>query len=274
MEHTTIAVDLAKSVFQVAVSRKPGRVDAERRLSRDRFLEYFVQQPPATVLLEACGSAHHWVRQLQQQGHTVRLLPAHDVHRYVRRNKTDRTDAKALLEADRNDDIHAVPVKTIEHQAIASLHRLRSTWQATRTARLNTVRGPLREFGLVIPVGAEHVVPRVRELLADSTTVPDLIRTSLASACDEDAAAAVQLGTRTTDNPGVGHFVLPGALHRAQLDDGAPVGPARGHADNSAGLQGRSHRLAPRVRISMMARSETLHWNRGRRYVSSLIRCR
>jgi transposase len=185
MEHTTIAVDLAKSVFQVAVSHKAGRVDAERRLSRDRFLEYFVQQPPATVLLEACGSSHHWARQLQQLGHTVRLLPAHDVHRYVRRNKTDRTDAKALLEADRNDDIHAVPVKTIEHQAIATLHRLRSTWLATRTARLNTVRGLLREFGLVIPVGAEHVVPRVRELLADSTTVPDLIRTSLANACSE-----------------------------------------------------------------------------------------
>jgi transposase len=95
------------------------------------------------------------------------------------------TDTKALLEAGRNDDIHAVPVKTIEHQAIASLHRLRSTWLATRTARLNTVRGLLREFGLVIPVGAAHVVPRVREWLADSTIVPDLMRPSLASACDE-----------------------------------------------------------------------------------------
>src|SRR6267143_647535 len=63
MEHTTIAVDLAKSVFQVAVSHRAGRVDAERRLSRDRFLAYFAQQPPATVLLEACGSAHYWARQ-------------------------------------------------------------------------------------------------------------------------------------------------------------------------------------------------------------------
>jgi transposase len=185
MEHTTIAVDLAKSVFQVAVSHKTGRVDAERRLSRDRFLEYLAKQPPATVLLEACGSAHYWARRLQPFGHTVRLLPAHDVHRYVRRNKTDRTDTKALLEAGRNEEIHAVPVKTIEQQAIASLHRLRSTWLATRTARLNTVRGLLREFGIVIPVGAQHVVPRVRELLADSPDVPDLLRTSLASACDE-----------------------------------------------------------------------------------------
>jgi hypothetical protein len=62
---------------------------------------------------------------------------------------------------------------------------LRSTWLATRTARLNTVRGLLREFGITIPVGAKHVVPRVRALLADSPDIPDLLRPSLASACDE-----------------------------------------------------------------------------------------
>ena len=194
MEHTTIAVDLAKSVFQVAISHKAGRVDAERRLSRDRFFEYVAQQPPATVLLEACGSAHYWARRLQQCGHTVRLLPAHDVHRYVRRNKTDRTDTKALLEAGRNDEIHAVPVKTVEQQAIATLHRLRSTWLATRTARLNTVRGLLREFGVGIPLGAAHVVPHVRELLAASDAVPDLIRASLACACDEIETIETHMG--------------------------------------------------------------------------------
>jgi len=196
MEHTIIAVDLAKSVFQIAVSRRPGHVDEERRLSRDRFLVFFAQQPPATVVLEACGSAHYWARQLQPFGHTVRLLPAHDVHRYVRRNKTDRTDTKGLLEANRNDEIRPVPVKTIEQQAIASLHRLRSTWLATRTARLNTVRGLLREFGIVIPVGAHQVVPRVRTLLAtaeDSTAVPVMVRTSLAEACDEIGRLETQM---------------------------------------------------------------------------------
>ena len=99
MEHTTIAVDLAKSVFQVAISHRIGQVTSEHRLRRSQMLPFFAQQPAATVLLEACGSAHHWARQIQQLGHTPRLLPAHDVHRYVRRNKTDRADAKALLEA-------------------------------------------------------------------------------------------------------------------------------------------------------------------------------
>lgn len=185
MEHTTIAVDLAKSVFQVAVSHRPGHVDHERRLSRGRFLPYLAQQPPALVLLEACGSAHYWARELQRFGHTVRLLPPHDVHRYVRRNKTDRTDTKALLEADRNEEIHAVPVKTVDQQAVASLHRLRSTWLATRTARLNTLRGLLREFGVTIPVGAHHVIPAVRALLDGDTAVPAVLHTTLAGTCEE-----------------------------------------------------------------------------------------
>src|SRR5438093_12044893 len=77
MEHTTIAVDLAKSVFQVAVSHRPGRVDEERRLSRDRFLECSAQLAPAPILLEPCGSAHYWARQLQPSRHLVRLVPPH-----------------------------------------------------------------------------------------------------------------------------------------------------------------------------------------------------
>ena len=139
---------------------------------------------PATIVLEACGSAHHWARQLQPLGHTVRLLPAHDARPYVRRNKTDRTDAKGLLEANRNEEIRPVPVKTMAHQAVASLHRPRSTWLATRTARLNTIRGLLREFGAFIPVGVHHVIPHVRALLAEGSPVP-MLQATLAAACDE-----------------------------------------------------------------------------------------
>ena len=139
----------------------------------------------ATVLLEACGSAHHWGRALEQLGHTVRLLPPHETRRYVRRTKTDRTDARALLEA-RNEEIHALPIKSETQQAVASLHRIRTTWLRTRTARFNTLRGLLREFGITIPVGPRHVVPRVSALIADADSpVPMSLRTPLAELCDE-----------------------------------------------------------------------------------------
>ena len=186
MQHTTIAVDLAKSVFQVAVSHQTGRVDEEHRLPRARFLRFFAKRPAATVLFEACGSAHHWARTLEQLGHTVRLLPPHETRRYVRRNKTDRADAKALLEAARNEEIHPVSVKSVAQQAIASLHRVRTTWVKTRTARLNTLRGLLREFGVTIPVGARHVVPQVRARIEDAeAAVPMTVRPSLDALCDE-----------------------------------------------------------------------------------------
>src|SRR5262245_56384088 len=123
---TLIAVDLAKSVFEIVVSQHPGKVQQRVRLPRSKFLAFFVNRPAATVVLEACGSAHHWGRQLQGVGHRVVLLPAHQVRPYVLRNKTDRTDAKGLHEAYRNEEIRPVPVKSVEQQAIASLHRLRS----------------------------------------------------------------------------------------------------------------------------------------------------
>jgi transposase len=185
MEHTIIAVDLAKSVFQVAVSHRVGQVTSEHRLRRSQMMPFFAQQPAATVLLEACGSAHHWAREVRRLGHTPRLLPAHDVHRYVRRNKTDRADAKALLEAHRNDEIHAVPVKSIEQQAIASLHVIRATWLSTKTARLNALRGLCREFGITIPVGAARVIPAVRAQLTPDGPLPPLLMPALEALCAE-----------------------------------------------------------------------------------------
>src|SRR5206468_6621549 len=186
MNTTTIAVDLAKSVFEVAVSIHPGQVRERHRLSREAFGRFLGAHPPATVLMEACGSAHHWARHAQSHGHRVVLVAPHVVRPYVVRNKTDRTDAKGLLEVFRNEDVQPVPVKSPTQQALAALHRLRSTWLATRTARLNTVRGLLREFGLVIPVGARHVLPRAWDLLADADSgLPDALRPALAEACTE-----------------------------------------------------------------------------------------
>src|SRR5262249_10687109 len=142
----------------------------------------------ATVLFEACGSAHYWGRRLEQLGHRVVLLPPHATRPYVVRNKTDRADARGLLEAFRNPDIRPVPLKTVPQQTLTALHRLRSTWLAARTARINTVRGLLREFGCTIPVGAHRVLPAAWSLLGDPDSgVPDPLRPILAEACTEIA---------------------------------------------------------------------------------------
>jgi transposase len=186
MNTTQIGVDLAKSVFEVAVSHTPGRVHERHRLSRTGFRRFFATCPPAQVLLEACSSAHHWGRELQALGHDVALLPPADVARYRDGNKTDRADAKALLEAARNEAIDRVPVKSVEQQALSALHRLRQGYLQTRTARINAVRGLLREVGVTIPTGASYVLPRAQAALADEG-LPAYLGHALGEALEEIA---------------------------------------------------------------------------------------
>jgi transposase len=186
MDSTTIAVDIAKSVFQVAVSHHPGKVSEHYRFSRSRFKSFFVKHQPARVLFEACGSAHYWAREFIELGHEVFLLPPHEVRPYVPRNKTDRTDAKAILEAFRNKDINTVPVKSVDQHTLATLHRFRSSYISQRTARINSTRGILREIGIFIPPGASKVVPTVIDLISDpDSSITDPLRVVLRSACDE-----------------------------------------------------------------------------------------
>ena len=187
MNSMQIGVDLAKSVFDIAVSEAPGRVQERRRLSRSAFGPFFAERQPALIVMEACGSAHHWGRELQRLGHSVALLHPADVARYRDGNKTDRADAKALLEAIRNEALTRVPVKSLEQQAVTALHRLRQGYLQTRTARINAVRGHLREFGWVIPVGAAQVLPQAAAAL-DSGTVPTLLRPALMTVLEEVGA--------------------------------------------------------------------------------------
>lgn len=181
---TTIAVDLAKSVFQIAVSQHPGKVSESHRLTRGQFLPFFAERQPALVVLEACGTAHFWAREIQALGHQVELLPPHAVRCYVHRNKTDQADAEALLEAHRNDRLRSVPVKSVLQQAVAGLHRMRSAWMADRNGRINQVRGLLRELGFAIPVGARHVIGSVMGLLQEGQ-LPEPLRPVLREAIGE-----------------------------------------------------------------------------------------
>jgi transposase len=178
MDATTVAVDLAKDVFEVALANRAGRIIERKRLTRrqfERLIDALV--PGTTVVMEACGTAHYWGRRAQARHLQVHLLPPQYVRPYVRRNKTDRTDAAAILEAARSGDIRPVPVKTLEQQTLQALHRVRRQWQADRTARINAMRGLLREHGLPMGLGARTALTRIPALLEDATVMrPDPVR--------------------------------------------------------------------------------------------------
>jgi transposase len=186
MNATIVAVDLAKNIFELAVADADWHIAQRQRLTRTKFLGFFVQLAPCQVVMEACGSAHYWARRINMLGHTVRLLPAHYVKAYVRRNKTDQADAAALIEAARCAEIREVPIKTVEAQQIQSLHRLRSQWMSARQRYVNTLRGILREFGFAIPLGVNVAKEQIGVALADADSeVPQALRATLAEMLQE-----------------------------------------------------------------------------------------
>lgn len=180
MHATTVAVDLAKSVFQIAVADDNWKVVEQHRLTRLQFERWFQNRDVRLVIMEACGSAHHWARWLSSLGIEARLLPAAYIRAYVKRNKTDAADACALLEAARCADIQPVRIKSVEQQALQGLHRIRSLWMSTRTSRINALRGFCREFGLAVPQGARTGIEAISRTLADpNSPVPMLVRHSM-----------------------------------------------------------------------------------------------
>jgi transposase len=186
MDATTVAVDLAKSVFQLAVADASWRVVEKHRLTRTQFARWFANRSVSLVIMEACGSAHHWARWLNTLGIEVRLLPAQYVRAYVRRNKTDAADAAALLEAAHASDMRPVRVKSVEQQALQGLHRIRSLWMGTRTSRINALRGFCREFGLTVPTGARTGLEAISRVLADPhSPVPGMIRGTMSLLLEE-----------------------------------------------------------------------------------------
>jgi transposase len=195
MDATTVAIDLAKEVLEVARTNRAGRIIDRKRLHRRQFERFLDALEPGTqVVMEACGTAHYWGRCCQAHGLRVRLLPVQYVRPYVRRNKADRTDTEALLEANRCGELRPVPVKTLEPQTLQGLHRVRTQWQAARTARSNVLRGLLREQGLPVPVGGRTVVARVTALVGDATVaLPDLLRLALSLLLDEVRALEARI---------------------------------------------------------------------------------
>ena len=116
-EVITIGLDIAKSVFQVHGVDSAGAVVIRKRVNRAKVLVLFADLPPCLVGIEACPSAHHWGRELESLGHTVRLMPPSYVKAYLKRSKNDANDAEAICEAVTRPSMRFVALKTKEQQA-------------------------------------------------------------------------------------------------------------------------------------------------------------
>src|SRR5207237_5183935 len=179
---TTIGLDIAKSVFQVHGVDAVGQVVIRRQLKRRYVLKFFEKLPPCLVGIEACASSHHWSRELQTLGHTVRLMPPAYVKPYVKRQKNDATNAEAICEAVTRANMRFVATKTTEQQSGLVLHRTRHLLIRQQTSVINAIRAHLAEFGIVAPVG-RHGVEELLNVVTDTNDkrVPEVARMCLAA---------------------------------------------------------------------------------------------
>jgi transposase len=153
---TRVGLDLAKHVFQVHGVDTAGEVVFNKAIKRHKLLAFFAALPRCLVGLEACGSAHHWTRELIKLGHDARMMPAAYVKAYVRRQKNDAADAAAICEAVSRPSMRFVAVRSVTNHAELMRHKAREMLVAQRTQVLNGLRGHLGEVGVIAAQGPRH----------------------------------------------------------------------------------------------------------------------
>lgn len=215
-----IGVDLAKQVFQLHGMRQDGSAAFRRKVRRGQLLSVLGSYPRCVVVMEACGGAHHWGREIGKLGHEVRLVPPAYVKPFVKRQKTDAADAEAICEAASRPSMRFVAVKGAEAQAGALVLKVRDQLVRQRTQTINALRGHLTEFGLVVPQGPAHL-GRLAALLDEAgatlpEAVPRLCRMLLRRVSELDAdiaelereirqrARSHDTARRLTSIPGIG----------------------------------------------------------------------
>lgn len=177
MSQTVIAVDIAKKVFQLHWVDQETGVMERLKLKRSQMLPWFANREPFRVIMEACGGAHEWARQLVQSGHDVRLLAPKTVRPFVQRNKTDAAGAHDIWTAGQQPGAVFVAVKNEAQQVVLSLHRLRARLMKMRIMQTNELRGLLYEFGVVLPEGHHRAL--LQELPDAQQRLPAMLIDSL-----------------------------------------------------------------------------------------------
>ena len=216
----TIGMDIAKQVFQLHGADEAGSVMFRKRITRAKVLMFFGSQPPCVVVMEACGGAHHWAREIVKLGHQVKLIAPKYVKPFVKRQKNDMADAEAICEAAQRPTMRFVAVKSEAAQANGLVFRARDLLVRQRTQIINALRGHLTEHGWVVAKGPAHVAKLIDYVDDPTCQLPQVARTILkvmvSSLKDLDAkidfldreivkrAKGDQIARRLSSIPGVG----------------------------------------------------------------------
>src|SRR5260370_40019054 len=154
----SLGLVIAQLVFGVSGVYGGGEVCIRRQLKRRSVQGCFQKLPPCRVGIEACASSHHWSRELQALGHTVRLmLPAY-VKPSVKRQKNDMADAEAICEAVTRANMRFVPTKKPEQQSCLLLHRTRHLIIRQQITVINSLRAHFAALGIVARGGRKGVM--------------------------------------------------------------------------------------------------------------------
>ena len=150
------------------------------------MIPFFSKLPRCLVGMEACGTSHYWARELTGLGHEVRLMPPAYVKPYVKRGKTDASDAEAICEAVRRPTMRFVPIKSVDQQAALALHRTRDLLVRQRTQLVNMIRAVLAEFGIELPKGITYALAFVRRVVAgEAQDIPPLAGRVIAALAEQ-----------------------------------------------------------------------------------------
>ncbi|MGH6754274.1 MAG: IS110 family transposase [Bradyrhizobium sp.] len=174
-----IGIDLSKHVFQVHGVNTAEQPVLRRTLRRGQMERFFAGLSPTLIGMEACGSAHHWARVLQELGHEVRLLPPQYVKPYVKRGKNDAADAEAICEALSRPSMRFVPVRSKENQAELMLLTTRDLLMKQKTMLINAIRAHAAEFGVTGAKGSDSITA-LQQRIATTEAMPQLAREVLA----------------------------------------------------------------------------------------------
>src|SRR3984957_7506972 len=174
-----IGIDTSKAVFTLHAVDEAGKAVLRVNLRRAQMIPFFRKRPATEIALEACGSSHHWARELIALGHDVRLIPPQYVKPFVKRAKNDRNDAEAICEAAGRPGMRFVPVKTADQQAQGMVLKVRETLVNQRTQLVNTLRGHAAEFGIIAAKGIKQIMPLL-EAIEAATAIPSDAKDMLA----------------------------------------------------------------------------------------------